>query len=40
MCDLDVTDAPSIFKIISSDVDLTRIFPHLDFNWEENVTRR
>ena len=33
----DDTDAPSIFTIIRSPVVLPRIFPHLDFSWEENV---
>ena len=37
MCDLDVTGAPSIFKIIRSVVALARIFPILDLICEENA---
>jgi hypothetical protein len=40
VCDVDTTGTPSIFKIICSVTTLTRIFPHLDFIWEENVGER
>jgi hypothetical protein len=38
VCDLDTTGTPSTFKIICIVVTLVRIFPHLDFGWEENTT--
>ena len=39
-CDLDVTGAPSIFKVIRNVVVLTRMLPTLDLNWEEKAARR
>ena len=35
-CDLDVTGAPSIFKIIRSVAAVGTILPHFDFCWERN----
>ncbi len=39
MCVLEVIGTPSRLRFTRKDVDLPRMFPILDFRWEENVTR-
>ena len=39
VCDLDVSGASSIFKIIRNVTTLTKMFPTFDLNCEENTTR-